>query len=955
MTKKALFILLLLVFNNIFSQDFSLQATDTTADFYHLVTNNGIAQNSISYIAQDSIGQMWFATKNGVIRYNGKQKFIYQFNPDKKNTINDNFTNFIHISENGDLWLATNKGINKYNYKNDEFEPFLDSITANSQINSIREDKEHKIWFVDGTYNKIIVYNPKTKKIKSYQYSGKQNTKLLVMYITSTNRIFITTNRSYLLEFNEKSKTFTKIELFHKEDLQKYHRIKAYFDRMTEDHEKNLWVATNFGFFIIIDLQTMQTKRFYFKKDLSPRGHYYLMSVIEDSENNIWFGTWFDGLYKLTADRKKLFHFMPDRNNPNSLSNNIVESIFQDNAGYIWVGTEFAGINILKKNKKFFVRATNIEGYEKLPPLPYLCSANAGDTIFLGVDGGGLLWFNMNKAKEIHKTNLSPVDAIRIFSLLYDKKRNTLWIGSGKGLIQYNLQNKKIQLHKYERDNYNSMSGNNIISLCLDENGNIWAGTIFRGLTKFNPEKNKFYRFMYDKNNPEVGISNNYISSLICDNGNIWAGTLDGLNKINTKTGVISRFFKTKENSISCNKINTLFKTGNKIWIGTEGGGLNFYDCDNHTFTYFSKKDGLPSNNVKGINTDSKNNLWLSTTQNIVKFNLKSKEFVVYDKSDGLQNEIYIRDYGLQKLEFFENFANKLKYGNLIFGGIAGFFVFNPDNLPVNNFKAPVIIDNLLINGKKYYLDTNSITLEPDQNHLEISLTVLNFIQPEKNKYAYFLENYDTTWHYGNDIAQYFNLPSGKYIFHYKGANNDGIWNKNTKSLKIEILPRFYKTAWFLWLNILFVLILISAFILYRRYIHIQLQKKKEQLKYVNSNLSKKIIEKINNDMNHILETKQLFLEPDLSLQKLAQEINTKPNYLSQTINTIHNCNFREYINTYRINYAKKMLINTALKIEAVAYESGFNTISTFNIAFKKETGLTPSQFRKKHNNGSSV
>lgn len=312
---------------------------------------------------------------------------------------------------------------------------------------------------------------------------------------------------------------------------------------------------------------------------------------------------------------------------------------------------------------------------------------------------------------------------------------------------------------------------------------------------------------------------------------------------------------------------------------------------------------------------------------------------------------MYIKDYGLQELEFFENFAKKDKDGFLIFGGLTALYFFNPDSLPQNNYKPPVIIVKFLVNGKKINIKNNETILNPSQNNFEITLAVHNLIQPEKNKYAYYLENYDSIWHYTDNIytAEYFNIPSGNYIFHYKGANNDGVWNENTIPFKIKIKQRFYKTNWFYGLNIGFIALLLIAFGLYKRYIKNQIKKKKELLRYTSSNLTEEFIDEKNNEMLQLLGGNQLYLEPDLSLQKLSLKLNTKPNYLSQVINRKHNCNFRDFINKYRIQTAKKLLITTSLKIEAVAYDSGFNTLSTFNTAFKKETGTTPSKFRSEN------
>ncbi len=920
------------------------------ADFYHLKPNGSLTQNSISFIAQDSIGQMWFATKNGVVKYNGKEFRVFLNIINDSNSIQDNFTNCILVTHNGDVWVGTGKGANRYNPEKDCFEPFINKKFENATINSIAEDKNGVLYFLDIAGN-LFRFNPANKKFETFNYnSGEQGFGFQTMYITSGNRIFITTNKTFILEFIPKTGLFKKINLFNDDEIKNLKRIKFYAGRLTETHDGKLWISTNYGFFFVYDLRNGNITRFYFKKDLSPKGYLYVMAVKEDKDNNIWFGTWFDGLYKISADRKTITHFMPDRDNKNSLSNTIVESIFQDNAGYMWFGTEFSGINILKKNKKFFTIAGNTL-HNDLPSLPFTCSVkDTSGKIWLGTDMGGLLWFYKDDLSNIHKFNFNTKDKVqRIFSLLYSKDKK-IWIGTEKGLFCYNPANGNIVHYEHKKDDFNTLSGNNIISLCEDKQGNIWAGTIFRGLNKIDIKNNKVYRIQHSEDAIN-GLADNYISSIACDNrNNIWIGTNKGLSKLNTATGSFTTFKANPDlaNTISSDRINCLKIINGNLWIGTEGGGIDKYNFASKKFENITTADGLPSNDIEGINIDDKNNLWVSTTHNISKINLKDHNIVNYGKSDGIENTVYVRDYGLQELEFYENFANKDEKGFMYFGGMGGMFIFHPDSLPQNNYKPPVIIEKFTVNGKPVQIKNNKVVLNPGQNHIKITLTVLNFIQPDKNKQAYYLQNYDTAWHYtanSRDISYF--LPSGEYKFYYKGANNDGVWSKNYLPLTIIILPEFYQTAWFKALIISLVAFIFVLFLAYRYYLYKRMIKKKELLRYSNSNLSEELINQINDNAISVLENQKLFLEADLSLQKLAKEINTKPNYLSQVINTKHNCNFREFINKYRIDFAKKLLSGTNLKIEAVAYDSGFNNISTFNLAFKKETGMTPSQYRK--------
>ena len=147
---KVFFLLLgLLIFNVSSSSGNFIFYEDSITEFYHIKFPGGLSQNSISFIAQDSTGQMWFATKNGIIKYDATTFDIFQYSPKKTNTISDNFVNTILVTKSGDVWCGTNTGANKYNQAANEFEKIPIVELKNSHINSIVEDNNGYIWFLD--------------------------------------------------------------------------------------------------------------------------------------------------------------------------------------------------------------------------------------------------------------------------------------------------------------------------------------------------------------------------------------------------------------------------------------------------------------------------------------------------------------------------------------------------------------------------------------------------------------------------------------------------------------------------------------------------------------------------------------------------------------------------------------------------------------------------------------
>ncbi len=950
MQRILLLLLLLFYFSQVNGQLTDLTSQLPEANFYHLKMPEGIEQNSISSIGKDSIGQMWFATTDGLIRYDGKKLFIYKNDANNPHTIGSNNVKKVYKDKKGRLWIATTKGLFQYRFDTDDFILLPDTL-KNEHIDNILMDNSGNLWMNNSLKSLLYKYNPDKDTFKIFRFDKHINTyRILNFAIDAKGLMYITTTGNIFIKFDTKTEKSETVQIFDNKEFTQLPKIKNYAPTVCIDHENTVWIGTNFGFLVKYSSETGKKERLYFRKNLAPRGHWYTTQIFEDKEHNLWIGTWFDGVYKIFPDRKTIIHILPDAENPVSLSNDIVKSIFQDEAGYIWLGTEFAGINIIKKNRKFFVLPD--KSNKTILNRPFYSAVADSNRIWLGTDAGGLFYIDRHKNNLLLPAKEVKMDAIRIFSLAFDSK-HLLWIGTENGVYVYNTKTRKTKHFDWKSDT--GIGIKNVISFCEDQDKNMWIGGIHSGLTRYDPVQEKFYRYMHDDDDPK-SLSNNYVSSIFCDKNNrIWIGTGEGLNKFNRKTGNFTIFKTGKDSlhSLHADQINSLAGDAHYLWIATKGGGLNVYNFDKKEFSHFGKKEGLPSDNIRSIIYRKSNEIWLTTPYHIVKFNPENGQKVIYSASDGLQNNMYIPDYGNQKLEFLETFKYQDQSGYIYFGGIGGFVYFHPGKLPQNLYKAPVIISEMSVNGKTFSLPKNgSIRLKPDQNHLKFDISILNFIQPDKNQYAYKLAPFDKDWHYAgtHSQAEYYNLPHGSYKFYYKAANNDGVWNEGKIPLNIVIRPRFYQTGWFYVVLSSLVLLIIGGFMVYKWYLRLDLERKRKLFKYAKSNLSKEEADKINNNLINFLNNNEIYIEPDLSIQKLAKLISTKPNYLSQVINQYHGKHFRDFINSYRVEKAKELLQNTDLIIEAIAYDTGFNSTSTFYTAFKKETGMTPKKFRKQIN-----
>ncbi len=245
------------------------------------------------------------------------------------------------------------------------------------------------------------------------------------------------------------------------------------------------------------------------------------------------------------------------------------------------------------------------------------------------------------------------------------------------------------------------------------------------------------------------------------------------------------------------------------LWIGTAGGGLSRYDTATDTFDNFTTKDGLPNNVVYAILEDDLGYLWLSTNFGLSRFDPETNTFMNFTASDGLQGN-----------EFNMKAAAKGLSGEMYFGGIQGLTVFSPSEIKNSDYVPPVVLSSLTFNGEPLLPDlpvekAPGITLRWPNNGFEFEFSSLSYAQPQKNQYAYMLENYDPDWFFAGTErnGRYTNLPGGSYTLKMKASSSGGIWNDTGISLDVTVIPAFWQTLWFQGLVVIsFLAIAISAY-----------------------------------------------------------------------------------------------------------------------------------------------
>ena len=798
----------------------------------HLSIEDGLSQNTVRSILQDSKGFLWFATEDGLNRFDGYKFKVFRHNLLDSSSLSDNFIWIVYEDKKGDLWIGTNNGgLNKFDREKERFIRYQNNpgnlfSLGNNNIRAICEDNKGVLWIgtEGGGLNSFDVARNKFSRVlyNASQSSGLNN--VLALLFDGKNELWLGTDNG-LYSYNTKSGEIRNYLI----KPNAFNNANNIINSLYIDDSGILWTGTDGGLFQF-DLERKIFTKFTRKESGADRIISNVINFIsENKSGDLLIGSG-NGLGILEKGSNSFVSLLHNSSEVNSLSNNHITSVIADNTGIIWVGTTEAGINkIDRKPNKF-------SHYNHDPFDDNSLSYSTVRSIFQESDGilwigtleGGLNKFDRKNNKFQHYKNI-PNDPASLsentITSITRTKKGDLWIGTwGGGLERAEFDNTgNIAGFKHFKNNSSdarSISSNIIQAVYEDVSGRLWIGTQ-SGLDLYNKKSNSFVHFNYSATDPN-GISDNRIqSNCIYEDkkGNLWIGTWNGLNKVilpqdnNFETNRSIKFQQyfyefNNPNSLSNSRILSIYEDKNNVlWVGTYGGGLNKIIFGKNgksqklNFKRYTEKDGLANDIIYGILGDDENNLWMSTNNGLSKFNPSTETFQNYYQGEGLQSN-----------QFYWGACFKGMNGELFFGGINGFNSFFPSELKFNTHIPPVYITDFQIFNKSVTVSeknsplkssiefTKNIVLSYDKNVLTFEFVALDYFNSHENKYSYKMENFDKDWVFAGrrNIATYTNLDPGEYVFKVIGSNNDDIWNKSGISIKLIVKPPFWRTWWFI-------------------------------------------------------------------------------------------------------------------------------------------------------------
>lgn len=748
---------------------FSLQAQQYT--FINYSTEQGLAQSQVSAMVQDKHGYLWFATFGGLSRFDG----IEFVNFTELDGLIENQLYSVFIDSKNKMWIGGIGGFSVYNGLSFSKEIFPEAYQSYNVI-SISESPDGSIWFA------LEGGGLARKKGSSTVFYGQKeglDENVRTVFCDRKGDVWAGTQNGLFLLNEKKTPVFDTVKL----NGEAWRNISS----IAEDKNGLLWIGT-YDEGVFHETETGGYTNYTIENGLINNG---VRTVFIDSRAQVWFGTK-TGISKFDGRRFKSF------SSKEGLINNNIKFIGEDTEGNIWFGTD--GKGILKLAGEAFVTYTTNDGLSS----DFVMSIAEDHThaLWFATYGEGVV--KLENGEFTRYTDENGLSNNTVWSIAVGKD-NRIWFGTSVGLTVFD---KGKFTSYFEED---GLLSDRITSLYVDRDGSIWIGSN-KGLSRFKDDK-------FENFSAENGFNGNNVRNIYRDGkGVLWLGTFSGLYGYDGKKFSHYRY----DVSNTDNTIYTIVEDAqHDLWIGSKDGLYLFREGK---FIRVPLGESVNSNTINFIIFENWN-LWIGTNNGI--YELNAKKF----SNEGITEfRNYSRLEGVRGLETNMNACFRDSHGRYWFGTDGGLVQYDPSKrLPNGNQIQPYIIINNVrlffddIDWKKFGNDIDSSTgfsrntiFPYNKNHFTFDFTGICHSNPNKVRYKFMLEGFDTDWSPITDSRSitYSNLPSGAYTFKVIACNDNGIWSDAPASFSFTIRPPFWFTWWFYLLCTLFVFSL--GYLVYR-------------------------------------------------------------------------------------------------------------------------------------------
>ncbi|MDA3882166.1 MAG: response regulator [Bacteroidales bacterium] len=732
----------------------------------------------VTSLVEDSSHVLWIGTLAGLYAYDIYEDTfrIYDFIPGDSTSLSFSLIDEIVVDKDNTVWIATRDGLNRYNRDEDDFTRFthdqLDSTSlSNNYIESIMVDSQNQIWIgtLNGTLDKLNADG------KTFSHFDAKNTDVNMsvirdMYEDSNNDLWVVSAGNGVFFRKNGQEEFEHVF------IQESRENPIFFSALSsisEDIFGNVWLSSHMGGIAIYD---PHTERIEYYSEESPAPHSIsgnsVKLVYKDSYNNMWIATHGGGVSMFSPLTTYVSYYCKSPY-PNSIPGNIVSSFYEDMQGNMWIGTDGGGLSKFNPRMQTF---TNFGEEHGLHSEAILDIYQLQQNVFaVATWNAGLHLFNTRTKRftqKLFNAGSTRETVQSVYGLYFDSVRNLLWCNTyGYGIQMFNLQTMSF-LDSTKLESIFPYWNSSLYSskLLFDTYDNVW---FVDGIRTGKANKDSVY--FYDSLDSTDACHEGFFTTDIISSSRktVYIAKYNGMRTYNPKTGCLEEFFPNNP---------------------------ELFD-------------------VKSLVEDAYGNIWIATGKNLLKYVI----------ADSTVNNIS-RNWGMPQMQYNTQAAYRSSTGHLYFGGLNGFVILHEDSVYSYKLNAPVYFTKLFVNNIEQKENTpesiidkdfsliQSITLEHYQSSISIEFAVLNYIDNDKSKCAYILEGFDSDWIYAENTrkATYTNIPPGEYRFCLKTTQSDNSWGDEVHTLDIVVLPPWWKTIWFKTLMVLLSIFCVGMFIYLR-------------------------------------------------------------------------------------------------------------------------------------------
>ncbi|MGD0546889.1 MAG: diguanylate cyclase [Terracidiphilus sp.] len=713
-------------------------------------SQRGLPGEAVYQILQTKDGYLWVRTGSGLARFDGV-RFVSM-----DAEIGSEPVKAICMGADGDLLIRT--ATRTVIYKDRRFSDYLPKAPwPGGGIRVLFESREHTVFIGSDDYIYKLEKNGTVTALRS-------RTGWINAFLEDHNgTIWIAGSPSVYAYANNNLTEAIKSSTFH-----------STVTSMYEDHQHRIWAAASDGLYRFHENEPRLENLNEYKPNL-------LTAVLEDAQGNLWAGTEKSGIVRIAVNGSMPPPFT-SLGFVSGLTDDNVLSLLEDREGSLWIGTA-SGLDQLRDTK--MITFSTGEGLPTNRTKTAIATRDGAVEVF--TDSGGLARIKDGIVTPFeHNDKLASLSDSAIFA----SRDGSLWLGTWHGLSR--IQDSKVTVYPGDGHFYQNF----VSAISEDDEGLIVTNSEERA---FRFKDGKVSPFTVRGQSTPLTDGGIYVYTIYRDPiGTLWFGTSNGLYKLPPAGDIQGA----RQPTVAFD-VTSIFDDGRgNLWIGGRTPGIVRFHIADKSLTHFTKKEGLSDSIASRILGGADGNLWISAEDGIYSVSREA----LNDYAEGRRQSVSSVHYGLpdgMKTTEASDVALQpggcsTPDGKLWFTTRKGIVEVDPLHMIHNDFIPPVIVESVAADGVVQPF-AGELNLSPGKKTIEIHYTALSFRIPERVRFKYRLDGYDSEWvdAGARRVAYYTNLPPGQYHFQVVAANDDGVWNNQGASVGIVLKPRFYQTNWF--------------------------------------------------------------------------------------------------------------------------------------------------------------